>query len=184
MKEALESGRSDERAGDRLRAVLRATLKVAEAEQRHNTNALVFVGAFGLNVENCPPVVDLCGVIDALLVGHDSNKTGRELLIELAEGKDVGYISEYIKKKFSDDEARILYAFLQRRPHRVDEFVNAIPSEEKIKGLHTVSRTMDGLAPMPISVTGFVLALTFYFLAGVAAAVEDAAVVQWTAQRL
>ena len=144
MKEALESGRSEEGAGDRLRAVLRATLKVAQAEQRHNTNAFVFVGAFGLNVENCPDVVDLCGVIDALLVGHNSNKTGRELLIELAKGKDLGYIAKFIKDKFSDDEARIIHAFLQRHPHRVDEFVKAIPSEGKIHFLHTGSRVMEG----------------------------------------
>src|SRR2546427_3965782 len=81
MREALESGRSDERASDRLRAVLRAALKLAQAEQRRDSHAFVFVGVFGLNTAKCPPVVDLCGVIDALLDGHDNHRTGHELLI-------------------------------------------------------------------------------------------------------
>lgn len=61
MHKALESGRSDERAGERLRAVLRAALKLAQAEQWRDSQAFVFVGVFGLNAAKCRPAVDLCG---------------------------------------------------------------------------------------------------------------------------
>ena len=67
MHEVLETGSSDERAIERLRAVLCAALKLAQAEHRRNPHALVFVGVFGLNRDaDCLPVVDLCGVVDGL----------------------------------------------------------------------------------------------------------------------
>ena len=50
IREALESGRSDERAIERLRAVPRAALKLAQAELRRDPQALPFVGVFGLYV--------------------------------------------------------------------------------------------------------------------------------------
>src|ERR1700761_8780868 len=83
MSAALQSVRPDELPNDRLRAVLQATLKVAQAEQQNHGNTLIFVGAFGLNTDKypCPPppVVDICSVIDALLVNHSGSKTGHEL---------------------------------------------------------------------------------------------------------
>src|SRR4051812_37082459 len=71
MRAALEAGRAtpNEPGTERLRAVLRAALKVAQAEQRHDPGALVFVGAFGLRTdEGCPPTIDLVGAAaDAIL---------------------------------------------------------------------------------------------------------------------
>jgi hypothetical protein len=43
---------------------------LARAEERHDPNASLFVGAFGLDVAKypeSPPTVDLCGLVDALL---------------------------------------------------------------------------------------------------------------------
>src|SRR5579871_4555761 len=86
MRSALEPGRADERAGERLRAVLNAALKIAKAEQRKDRNALVFVGVFGLDTrKKCPAVIDLCGAVDALLGGRDDQRSGHELLIDLAD---------------------------------------------------------------------------------------------------
>ncbi len=47
MREALGAGSSDQQAIERLDAVLRVALKLAQAEQRHDPDALVFVGVFG-----------------------------------------------------------------------------------------------------------------------------------------
>jgi hypothetical protein len=47
MCKALEAGRPDERAAERLQAVLHAALKVAQAEQHHDSSSLIFVGLLG-----------------------------------------------------------------------------------------------------------------------------------------
>jgi hypothetical protein len=140
MSAALQSVGADEVPGDRLRAVLRAALKVAQAEQQRHGNTLIFVGAFGLNSDKCPAVVDLCGVIDALLVNQSDGETGHELLIKLAKREKLGYIDKYIVDKFSDDEARIIHTFLQAHPHRVDDFVRAIPSKDDLQLLQIGNR--------------------------------------------
>jgi hypothetical protein len=144
MREALESDRSDERASERLRAVLRAALKLAQAEQRRDRHALVFVGVFGLNTANDPLAVDLCGVIDALLERHDDRRTGHEtgheLLTALANENNLAHVTEYIRTKLSDDEARIVYAYLRRHQNRIEEFVNAIPGAEQMQRVQTQSR--------------------------------------------
>jgi hypothetical protein len=102
MREALESGRSDERASEHLRAVLCAALKLAQAEQRRDRHALMFVGVFGPNRNaRCPPGIDLCGVIDGLLDGHENHRTGHELLIALANRNNLAHITQYIRTKLN-----------------------------------------------------------------------------------
>jgi hypothetical protein len=133
MRKCLESGRSDERAGERLFAVLRAALKLAQAEQRRDSQALVFIGVFGLNTDKCPSVVDLCAVLERLLDGYDGHQTGHNLLVSLANQNSLEHITKYIRTKLTDDEARIVYAYLKRHPHRVQEFVDAVPSETRMK---------------------------------------------------
>ena len=134
MEQALESGRPDERATERLDAVLRAALKLAQSEQRHDPDALMFTGLFGLREHNkCPPVVDLCAVADRLLEGYQDGQTGRQLLIALANQRNQAHITKYIKAKLTDHEARIVYLHLEQHPEDVDRFVEAIPSEESIK---------------------------------------------------
>ncbi len=145
MKSALETGRGDERAIDRLHAVLRAALKLAQAEQSHAPNSLIFVGIFGLNTDGDyehPPTVDLCGVIEDLLLGIDDNdpgRTGHSLLSELANQNNVAHISEYILTKLTDDEARLVYAHIRKHPNKVAEFVNMIPSPIIVRGVTPVS---------------------------------------------
>ncbi|KAH0829407.1 hypothetical protein FOPE_10342 [Fonsecaea pedrosoi] len=137
MREALEPDRTDENAnrgvGERLGAVLRAALKIAQAEQKRSNNVLVFVGAFGLDEETSPPVVDLCSVVEGLLSGYDGRKTGYELLIHLANQNNLSHITEYIEKKLTDDDARIIYTYLLQHPERIEEFIQAIPSAEKME---------------------------------------------------
>ncbi|KAL2128020.1 hypothetical protein VTI74DRAFT_9840 [Chaetomium olivicolor] len=112
MRQALEAGRSDKLAAERFHAVLRL---------------------FGLNREaRCPPVADLCSIASALLDMHRDDRTGHELLIELANHDNLAHITKYIRTKLSDDEARIVFAHLELHPERFAEFVNAIPEEEEI----------------------------------------------------
>jgi len=133
MREALQAGGPEERATERLRAVLRAALKLAQAEQRHNPNALVFVGVFGLDTDKgCPPVADLCGAADALLGDPGDHRSGHDLLIARANKGNASHIAKYIREKLTDDEARIVDAHLDRHPERLGEFVDAIPSEAKV----------------------------------------------------
>ncbi|PMD24550.1 hypothetical protein NA56DRAFT_566863 [Hyaloscypha hepaticicola] len=134
MRKALESGRSDERAIERLRAVLGAGLKIAQAEHRRDPHALMFVGVFGLR-SKCPPAVDLCGVIEMLLSGHQDHRTGHDLLIALANRNNLKHITQYIRTKLTDDEARIVNMYLRRHPERVAKFVNAIPPPKTIRAL-------------------------------------------------
>ncbi|KAL6399368.1 hypothetical protein AUP68_17914 [Ilyonectria robusta] len=134
MREALEAGRSDERAIERLGAVLRAALKLAQAEQRHDPNALIFVGVFGLDTDNgCPPVADLCGAADALLGNPGDRRSGHNLLIARANKKKRSHITKYIQEKLTDDEARIVDAHLERHPKQVEEFLDAIPPEKTVR---------------------------------------------------
>jgi hypothetical protein len=77
----------------------------------------MFVGAFGLN--QSPPVVDLCGVIDSLVDSHYDNRSGRELLITLANKNNLDHITKYIRAKLNDDQARKVYGYLQRHPERI-----------------------------------------------------------------
>ncbi|KAJ0120058.1 Uncharacterized protein J7T55_000911 [Diaporthe amygdali] len=144
MLEALEAGRSDERAVERLLAILRAALKVAQAEQRHDPGSLVFVGLFGLNTTKnpgCPPGVDLCSFTEAIIGDESDHRSGHERLITLANEENRPNITRYIRKKLTDDEARILHAHLQRHPERVLEFVHAIPPPEEWESKRNEART-------------------------------------------
>lgn len=134
MRTALETGSGDGRAVERLRAVLSGVLKLVRTEQQQDPDALVFVGVFGLNTWiDCPPAVDLGSAIDALVQGRKEKRSGFELLIELANQNHLAHINKYIRDKLTDDESRIVYAYLRKHPEQVEEFVNAIPSEESIK---------------------------------------------------
>ena len=88
------------------------------------------MGAFGLNVaknDGRPPVIDLCGVIEALIGDHKDRRSGHELLIDLANSQGRGYISRYIRERLSDNQARIIFAHLRLHEEKIDEFVRAIP---------------------------------------------------------
>jgi hypothetical protein len=141
MRAAFETNRPDEKAVDRLRAVLRAALQLAQTEQGRDPRARMFVGVFGLNQETrCPPVVDLCSLVTALLDIHDIERTGHELLIELANEHNLERITQYIRTKLSEDEARIVFLHLQKHPDQITEFVNAIPNAEELQRTRTQAR--------------------------------------------
>src|SRR3569833_735377 len=92
VRKSLEAGRSYVDAIDRLRAVLRASLKLAQAEQRHSPDALVFVGAFGHKTSKMypyPPAVDLCGIADVLVSDSEDHHSGHDLLIARANENNV-----------------------------------------------------------------------------------------------
>jgi hypothetical protein len=134
MREALEAGRADENATERLLAVFRAALKIARAENKTAPDCKIFVGIFGLNhTKRCPTVVDLCGAVDALLEIRHDKRSGHDLLIELANGKDRAYIAKYIRENLSNDQANVVYKYLHQYPSRISEFVNAIPKEEEAR---------------------------------------------------
>jgi hypothetical protein len=121
MRDVLETGKGDGRASDRLRAVLQAALKLARAEQRHHPNALMFLGAFGL-ADDCPPVVDLCSLLEALLDGSGvsgSYRNGHEGLIALANQRNASHVTKYINERLSETQARIVYAHLQSNPSEI-----------------------------------------------------------------
>ncbi|KAL5328286.1 hypothetical protein ACEPPN_001784 [Leptodophora sp. 'Broadleaf-Isolate-01'] len=146
METVLETGRGNERAVERLRAILRAALKLARAEQYQNPNALMFVGAFGLK-NKLSPVVDLCELVDALLSGVSTpriNRSGHELLIDLANKNNVAYISKYIKERLRDEEARVVYMYLQRHEKEIHEFVNAIPPYYQVVAAETKQAIEEG----------------------------------------
>lgn len=146
METVLETGRGNKRAVDRLRAILRAALKLARAEQYQNPNALMFVGAFGLK-DKLSQVVDLCELVDALLSGISTprmNRSGHELLIDLANKNNVAHISKYIKERLKDEEARIVYIYLQRHKKELHEFVDAIPPSYQVALTETVQTIEEG----------------------------------------
>ncbi|KAF1841325.1 uncharacterized protein K460DRAFT_292463 [Cucurbitaria berberidis CBS 394.84] len=137
MRKVLETGTGDGRATERLRAVLRAALKLARAEQRHNPNALMFVGAFGMKNKQAP-VVDLCGIVEALLQGTNGPgdvRTGHEHLVALANERNVPHITKYIQEKLTEEQARIVHAHLRRNPDMVQEFVDSIPPPDKLRNM-------------------------------------------------
>ncbi|KAF5707443.1 hypothetical protein FMUND_11114 [Fusarium mundagurra] len=173
MRSALEPGQSNEPAGDRLRAVLRAALKLAKAERQQNSSAFMFVGVFGLRTSEehlNPQAADLCGIADALLNDSGNNSSGHDLLIARANANNVSYISKYIKTKLTCREARIVDAHLKLHPDRVQEFIDAIPTEAQVSMLH--SSTRRGGASI-----GTVLGLAFMFIPVVVQASGAASVI-------
>ncbi|KAF4332936.1 hypothetical protein FBEOM_13254 [Fusarium beomiforme] len=128
MHETLESGQGDGRAVERLRAVLRAAVKLARAEQQHSPDALLFVGVFGLDTrKGAPASIDLCNAIEGL-VAVDSGQNAHELLIQLANRRGRSHITKYIRTKLKEHEARIIHNYLMRNPTMINKFANAIPS--------------------------------------------------------
>lgn len=131
MRDALEAGRANEPSTERLVAVLRAILEAARIEFNRNSSAMMFVGAFGLNPEaRCPTVVDLYGLVSALLAlrKEDSNTgSSHDRLVQLAADRNRLYIEKYIRRKLAPDEALILHNYLQQNPDRFQDFVEAIP---------------------------------------------------------
>ncbi|KAK1521556.1 hypothetical protein CABS01_16553 [Colletotrichum abscissum] len=127
MREALETDGSDERANDRLSAVLVAALKLAQSQNHHNSEALIFVSVFGLDNNNKehPKAIDLCEAADALLRLAADPRSGHDL-IDRAKEKGVPDIAKYIQREFLDGQARIIYAYLTRHPSEVDEFMEAL----------------------------------------------------------
>ncbi len=131
MRDTLETEGGDIRAVERLRAVIRAAVQLARAEQKHDPDALLFVGVFGLDIDmGCPASIDLCSAIEGALAGGggDEGLDGHQLLIRLANRRNRSHITRYIETKLKEHEARIIYSYLQRHPEGVDEFTAAIPS--------------------------------------------------------
>ncbi|KAH7246655.1 hypothetical protein BKA59DRAFT_439300 [Fusarium tricinctum] len=152
MRKTLEPDCSSELASERLGDVLRAALKLAQAERQQNPNALMFVGVFGLRTSEeapNPPAVDLYRIADSLLDDVGNYDSGHDLLIARANQNNVGHISRYIRSKLSNREARIVNAYLRRHPEEVEEFVDAIPSEGTVNRLHWFGTVLTGGAAAP-----------------------------------
>ncbi|KAF9772475.1 hypothetical protein IL306_009820 [Fusarium sp. DS 682] len=125
MRKILESGNPNEDENERLVAVLRAALKLAEAEQQSSPDALMFVGAFGLKTSEehpSPPVVDLCSLAHNLLNDTGNRDSGHDLLIARANQNNLAHISRYIKQKLSSTQARIVHTHLKLHPEMVQSF--------------------------------------------------------------
>jgi hypothetical protein len=113
--------------------VLGAALNIARKEQQSDSKAKMFVGAFGLNRQaGYSPTVDLCGIVEALLGDIDrDDRSGHDLLIEIANENNLTHITEYIRNKLTDSVARIIYICLRQCPGRISEFIDAIPSADE-----------------------------------------------------
>ncbi|GKT51788.1 uncharacterized protein ColSpa_11969 [Colletotrichum spaethianum] len=75
--------------------MLRAALKLAQSEQRHNPGALIFVGVFGLHTEKeCLPATDLYRPADALIGAPGNRGSGRDILIAQANEETVSHITK------------------------------------------------------------------------------------------
>jgi len=156
IRNVLETEREDERVIERLRAVLRAALKLARAEQRQNPNALMFLGAFELDNERTP-AVDLCGLVDALLDGTNSpedKRTGHELLIALANENNVAHVTQYIRTRLTEDQARVVHIHFQRHPEKIQEFVDAIPPPEDVNRMEEAAQVGTGLSTFGGAIIG------------------------------
>jgi hypothetical protein len=137
MRKAFETGRSAEIVIDRFDAVLGAALNIARREQQNDAKTKMFVGAFGLDRRGgYPPTVDLCGIAEALSGDVNRNdRSGHDLLIEIANERNLAHITEYIRSKLTDSEARIVHACLRRHTDRISEFIDALPSADQARKL-------------------------------------------------
>jgi hypothetical protein len=140
MRRSLESGHIGNEASSQFSAVVRAALKLAKAEQQRDGTAHMFVGAFGVTQQgNNPPVVDLCGVIEAL----DDERPAHQALIDLANENAVRHVTEYIRAKLTANQARVLHAYLKRHESRIADFVNKIPDEATHERFQNISNAAD-----------------------------------------
>lgn len=139
MRQALEPEGRDEPVTERLQAVVRAVLRLAQTEYGRDPGAQMFVGAFGLK-SKYPPVLDLCSVVEALIDGSEGGQNGHDLLIALANEEHLGHITEYIRSKLTLNEALTIHSHLRRHPEDIAEFVNAIPSAEQLENNRRTAR--------------------------------------------
>lgn len=157
-----ETHQSDERALDRFNAVLGAALNIARKEQQTNSNAKMFVGAFGLDRQaGYPPTVDLCGIVETLIGDIDGDdRSGHDLLIDIANKNNLAHITEYIRTRLTDNQARIVHGCLRRHPDRIREFIDAMPSADEIRNLRewknkvtqvTFGTSATGIAMSPLT---------------------------------
>lgn len=153
MQKALEVDRPNEPATERLEAVIRAALKVAQVEKARCSNALIFIGIFGLKekvVESdtedvSPSVIDLCAVADTLVGYSNEQSSGHDLLIARANREHLSHITRYIREKLTDSEARILDAHLQEHPADTQQFVDSIPPEAAVQAMHIGTQATVGV---------------------------------------
>ncbi|GAD99608.1 hypothetical protein NECHADRAFT_97479 [Paecilomyces variotii No. 5] len=137
MCKPLEPGEGDNRAPERLQAVISEALEIAQKECHHNPNTLMFVGAFGARYSR---TVDLCSLVNRFITTEHDGDTGRSLLIDLANKHNQGHIAEYIQTKFTDADALILYLHLRQDPDSMVEFINAIPRPDQVRDFQDRTR--------------------------------------------
>ncbi|ORY68695.1 uncharacterized protein BCR38DRAFT_507860 [Pseudomassariella vexata] len=130
MREALDLDHLTEDTTERLWAVLRAALKIAQAEEARNPNAYIFVGLFGLDeAGGCPPTLDLCSVIDALLTDRENELSGHDRLVSLAKARKRHRIEKQIRNKLSDAQARICWLQMRNDEALLEQFLGLIPED-------------------------------------------------------
>ncbi|KAF4965137.1 hypothetical protein FSARC_7004 [Fusarium sarcochroum] len=109
MRSTLEAGGPEEHTTERLRAIVHAALKLAQAGRQHNPDASMFVGIFGLGMTSeglpYPSTADLCAIADHLFSDLEAHRSGHDLLISCANENNVPHVSKYIRQKLGDEEA-------------------------------------------------------------------------------
>jgi hypothetical protein len=149
MRNAFGSRLIAEGTVERLHAIFGAALQIAEAEQRRDSHSLMFVAAFGLLEEECPPVVDLCSIAEILLADYGSGSSGHDLLVSLARQRKVAHVAVFIKERLTEPEARLVFEYLQHHPEHIDEFINTIPSQTLTEVVRRSSMAIDRSGSIP-----------------------------------
>ena len=115
----------------------------------------MFLGAFGLDNERTP-AVDLCGLVDALLDGTNSpedKRTGHEL-IALTNENNVAHVTQYIRTRLTEDQARVVHIHLQWHPGKIQEFVDAIPPPENVNRMEEAAQVGTALSTFGGAIIG------------------------------
>jgi hypothetical protein len=159
MSHAFGSKSVPEDAVDRLQAVFGAALQIAEAEKRQDSRSLMFVAAFGLR-EDCPPVVDLCKIAEILLAEHGNGPSGHDLLVGLANGRELTHVADFIEERLTETEARVVYNYLRQHPEQIEEFINVIPSPAVINAVRRSSVVLDRRSSITSQQSGFLSLLS------------------------
>ncbi|UQC77437.1 uncharacterized protein CLUP02_02905 [Colletotrichum lupini] len=100
MREALETDDSDERAADRLTAVLRTALKLAQSQNYYKSEALIFVS------------------VSALITTKNTRKQSTYAKLPMCYSD---LLPIHVLKKISDGQARIIDACLTRHLTEIDD---------------------------------------------------------------
>ena len=143
MKTAYDLDRSRRVNVERTHAILTTVMNIVKKEvARHERQELIFVGAFGLDLDRT--IISTCDLLRLLDYVGDPETDGHQLLSELAAEHGAPHAEHWIRNHLSQSEAKMLYKILCSDDYvlagRTSQLIELLPSRRKGGALRIAER--------------------------------------------